>query len=98
MRIALSIHHHLDWNTGAPGSTLYLKREYEARGHEVDLLAFDALASFVSERFKQVLFPYYLAGRLGRKRAARRFDVIDASTGDLWLWGSLCRRGSRPLI
>ena len=92
MRILLTIHHHLDLNSGAAGVTLKLGEEYQKAGHQVDYFSFDNLPSKLPEIVKAIIFPYCLSVYLFIQRD---LDVIDASTGDLWLW-SLIFRHFRP--
>jgi glycosyltransferase involved in cell wall biosynthesis len=92
MRILLSIHHPLDPDLGAPGATLALGNEYSALGHEVSYLSFDDLPARLPALAKEALFPGFATGLLAR-RARRGLDVIDASTGDAWLWARLRRPG-----
>jgi glycosyltransferase involved in cell wall biosynthesis len=98
MRILLSIHHDLDPNLGAPGATIALGEEYARLGHDVSHLSFDDLPRRLPPRAKELLYPEFAAWHLSR-RARRGLDVVDASTGDAWLWGRARRRGrTRPLL
>ena len=83
MKILLTIHHHLDLNSGAAGVTLKLGEEYQKAGHQVSYFSFDNLPSKLPEIVKAIIFPYWLSVYLLIKQD---LDVIDASTGDLWLW------------
>jgi glycosyltransferase involved in cell wall biosynthesis len=97
MRILLSIHHALDPNFGAPGATLALGEEYGRLGHQVSYLSFDDLPRWLPPPAKELLYPEFAAYRL--MRSACRVDVVDASTGDAWLWARAIRRdGVRPLL
>jgi glycosyltransferase involved in cell wall biosynthesis len=95
IRVLLCIHHWLDPNAGAPGLTLSLGDSLEAKGCTVDYFAFDhAYGRRRQEQVHhQVRFPWQVARQLTRR--ARHFDVIDASTGDAWLWATLRRPGNR---
>lgn len=95
MRILLCLHHHLDSNTGAPGVTLALGEQYRALGHEVSFLSFDDLPGWLHGPASEVLFPEAAAALLARR--ARSVDVVDATTGDAWLWGRM-RRDERPKL
>ena len=90
MKILLIIHHHLDPNAGAAGVTLKLGQEYRKAGHQVSYFSFDNLPSKLPEIIKAIAFPYWLAAHLLAKK--QPIDVIDASTGDTWLWAKLFRR------
>jgi len=96
MKILLTIHHPLDPNSGAPGSVLKLGQLYQHLGHEVQYLSHDDLP----KRLPDVLFPEFVAAYLHRHNQRHQFDVIDASTGDAWVWGSLLRRfaPNQPLL
>lgn len=90
MRILLTIHHELELNSGAPGTTLRLADAYRHRGHEVEIIGFDELLpSKLPEQAKMLAFPWAVAARLARVGHRPHFDVIDASTGDSWLIGAL---------
>jgi glycosyltransferase involved in cell wall biosynthesis len=96
MRILLTIHHTLDPDSGAPGTTLQLADEYRRLGHTVKIWSFDDLPSVIGERANKVLFPLSVAGRAWKRR--HEFDVIDTSTCDAWLWASLPSQARRPLL
>lgn len=94
MRILLTVHHDLDPDSGAPGTTLRLAEEYRRAGHDVEVLGLgELLLHRLPEQARMVAFPWAVAARLARAQSA--FDVIDASTGDAWLLGTL-RRALRP--
>jgi glycosyltransferase involved in cell wall biosynthesis len=96
MRVLFSIHHELDPDTGAPGATIALGEHLAELGHEVDYLSFDDMPVKLPFMAATISYPYFAAARLAG-RAARRADVIDASTGDAWAWARLDRR-RRPLL
>jgi glycosyltransferase involved in cell wall biosynthesis len=96
MRILLCVHHPLDANTGAPGITLQLGDEYRALGHEVEFLSFDDLPARLRGPAAELTFPEAAALMLARR--GRRFDVVDATTGDAWLWARLDRSGRRARL
>lgn len=96
MRILLSIHHELDPDSGAPGATLALGEALQELGHEVSYLSFDDLPVRLPFLAASVAFPYFAALKIAA--SAHRFDVVDASTGDAWVWGRLDRRTDRPLL
>ncbi len=96
-RILLAIHHELDPDAGAPGATLDLGAALRAAGHHVSLLSWHDLPSAFPRQLKSLLFPIRVAVEIARSEG---FDVVDASTGDAWIWaavrrGSLRRRGPR---
>ena len=101
LRVLLSIHHELDPDTGAPGATFALGESLRRLGHDVEYLSFDDMPVRLPERAASVAYPPFVAARLAR-RSRPGLDVIDASTGDAWLWAKLQRRarrgGRRPLL
>lgn len=94
MRILMTIHHHLDMNSGAAGSTMHLAHEYEKLGHHVEIFSYDDLPKSLGRVGTQLFFPFYVARHLYRKRGLVSMDVIDASTGDACLYAKL-RKGLR---
>lgn len=102
MRILLTIHHELDPDSGAPGTTLRLAEEYQRAGHRVEVFGFgELLPGRLPEQARMVAFPWAVAARLARASRGPAFDVIDASTGDAWLVGALRRafpRGVREAL
>ena len=97
MRILLTIHLPLDPNGGGAGTTVDLARAYESEGHSVRVLSYDDLPAKVRGRGQELAFPWYLAAWLRRYAARHRVDVVDASTGDAWLWSAF-RNGGGPLL
>jgi glycosyltransferase involved in cell wall biosynthesis len=95
VRVLLCVHHRLDPHQGAPGATLALGAALEERGCAVEYLGYDHLFGDVErERVShQLRFPWGVARVLSRRSGG--FDVVDASTGDAWLWASLGRPGGR---
>jgi glycosyltransferase involved in cell wall biosynthesis len=98
MRILLSIHHKLDPNKGASGVTLKLGEAYQKLGHQVDYYSTDDLPSHLSEKVKGLMFPWFLAAHLSKLCHHQTIDVVDASTGDAWLWAKVRRRIANPLL
>ncbi len=100
MKILLTIHHQLDPHSGAPGSVLKLGQAYQQLGHEVVYYAFDSCPHWIPRWATGILFPECLAGYLIQSAKWRSLDVIDASTGDAWIWGAWLQRLSRkpPLL
>lgn len=72
-----------------------LAKEYTKKGHNVEIFSFDNLPGYIPEKLKAVVFPYYLALYIDKRIRKGRLDVIDASTGDAWVWGALHRKGHR---
>lgn len=96
MRVLLSVHHELDADSGAPGATMALGSELAGLGNSVSYLSFDDLPGRPPFMAASLAYPYFAAAKLAA--AAKDFDVIDASTGDAWVWGRLDRRRKRPLL
>lgn len=96
MKILMTIHHRLERNAGAAGVTLSLAEQFRKLGHETAIVSFDDLPNRLTEKVHRLLFPYLVAARMARER--NRWDVLDASSGDAWICGSLLRRRGRPLI
>jgi glycosyltransferase involved in cell wall biosynthesis len=96
VRILFTVHHELDEDAGAPGATVDLARACRELGHEAEIYAHDALPGALGGRGRELLFPWAVCTHLVRD--AERRDVVDASTGDAWVWGTLRRSGDRPLL
>ena len=91
-RMLVTIHHHLDRNSGAPGTTMAFADAAAAAGFVVELLSHDSLPRLLQGRIALLSFPLLVlwrairGSRLGDgKRIA--FDWVDASAGDAWLLG-----------
>lgn len=98
MKIHLVVHHELDPNSGAAGSVLCLGEEFTRAGHDVTIYSWSDLPERMAPLQKQVLFPVFVARHLGYRGAERREDVVDASTGDTWLWSLVGRRPRETLL
>lgn len=96
MRVLFSIHHELDPDTGAPGATIALGEHLAEIDNEVAYLSFDDMPVKLPFMAAAITYPYFAAARLAK--VARRYDVVDASTGDAWAWARLDRRARRPLL
>lgn len=91
MKILLTIHHELDPNLGAPGVTWRIGQEYKKLGHEVSYFSFDDLPKFLPSIVKAMLFPEFVAYRVAVLANQDKVDILDASTGDAWLWARLSK-------
>jgi glycosyltransferase involved in cell wall biosynthesis len=100
MKILLTIHHELDRNAGAPGATWKLGQEYQKLGHEVQYYTFDNLPDKLSGRVKSIMFPGFVASQISALVKKQAVDVVDASTGDAWIWAKMRRifRENSPLL
>lgn len=97
MRILLSLHGKLDPNSGGGGATTALGETLGGLGQDVRYLSFDDLPRSLPPRVAMLTYPYFAASRF-RREARRGLDVLDASLGDAWVWGSLPRGARRPLL
>lgn len=86
MKILFTIHHYLDINTGAPGSTLQLGGEYQKLGHDVSYYSYDNLPKKLPDIAKGISFSAWIAAHLLAQSKNQAIDVIDSSTKDAWLW------------
>jgi glycosyltransferase involved in cell wall biosynthesis len=98
MNILLAIHHELDPNAGAAGVTCKLGQEFQKLGHNVDYYSFNNLPSQLPEIVKSIVFPEFVASHLTALTRHKQIDVIDASTGDAWVWAKLRRNPDRSLL
>ncbi|QZZ20061.1 glycosyltransferase family 4 protein [Leptothermofonsia sichuanensis E412] len=99
MKILFTCHYNFNTNAGAAGVTWRLGQEYERLGHEVDYYSYDSLPQRLHPLAKVALFPEFVAWRIAALERQTGVDIVDASTGDGWLWASFNRkRQHRPLI
>jgi glycosyltransferase involved in cell wall biosynthesis len=99
MNILLTIHHNLDPNAGASGITWRLGQEYQKLGHKIYYYSFSDLPSHLPEIVQTILFPGFTANYLFKLTHQHSIDVIDASTGDLWVWAKLSHNNhDNPLL
>jgi glycosyltransferase involved in cell wall biosynthesis len=100
MKILLTIHHNLDPNAGAPGVTWQLGQQYQMLGHEVQFYSFDNLPSKIVGKAKSIVFPWFVATHVSRLVKQQNIDVVDASTGDAWVWMKMFKNSTKnsPLL
>ena len=108
MRVLLAIHTDLNINAGAAGSTYWLAKEFKGLGHEVELYSFDdlphwmqrpELPDWTTRRLKEVLFPFFVKGRIRALRRHSGLDVAVISSVGAWLAAlRFFRKGEGPLI
>jgi glycosyltransferase involved in cell wall biosynthesis len=99
LRILLTVHHVLDVDSGAPGATHRLADEYRKLGHDVAIFSLDDLPPRLPVKAKELLFPLFVAFRIRSAQKSEPLHIVDASTGDAWLWSLFRRRGTgRPLL
>src|SRR4028119_562529 len=98
MKILLTIHHNLDPNAGALSLRWQLGQEYQKLGHEVEYYSFDNLPHKLSGMVESIMFPEFLASQILALSQKRAVDVVDASTGDAWVWVKLRRSSNSPAL
>jgi glycosyltransferase involved in cell wall biosynthesis len=100
MKILLTIHHDLDPNAGAPGVTWQLGQQYQMLGHEVLFYSFDNLPPEIAGKAKSIVFPWFVATHMSRLVKQQNIDVVDASTGDAWVWMKMLKNSTEkpPLL
>ena len=100
MKVLLTIHHELNPDAGAPGATLKVGQHYQQLGHDVQYYSFDDLPQQLPGLAKGMLFPEFVAARVAVLAKQNTVDVIDASTGDAWIWGKFLhdKRHNQPLL
>lgn len=100
MKTLFTFHYPSDPNTGGPGATWRLGREYEKLGHQVEFYSLDHLPKRLSPLARFILFPEFTAAKLLTSHHQSPIDVIDASTADAWIWGSILQKlqKQRPLL
>ncbi len=98
MRILLTVHHKLQPDTGAPGVTLNLASALRGLGHDVEVLGFERVLPRLGDRFDKLLFPIAASSRVARELRRGVFDIVDASTGDLWLLPQQLLAASRTVV
>ena len=89
MKILMIVHYPFNRNAGAAGVIWRLGQEYEKLGHQVEYYSFDNLPKNLPNRVKRVLFPGFVADRIRKLAQQQAIDVVDASTGDTWLWSKI---------
>jgi glycosyltransferase involved in cell wall biosynthesis len=96
VRVLFAVHTPVDPRLGGPGASIAVARELGLIGHEVEFFGYDHAFPGVTEfsARHQVVFPWKLARFL--IRSATRFDVLDITTGDSYIWARLGRRGAAP--
>lgn len=100
MKTLFTCHYPFDLNAGAAGVTWRLGQEFQRLGHEVEYYSLSDLPQRFHPLLKSVAFPTFVAHKLYRSLQQDWIDVIDASTGDAWMWGALLQRlqPERPLL
>ena len=95
LRVHLVAHHHLDRAAGVSGATLALGAALTKRGCTVTYYSFDdafGVAPAGNEIARMLRFPWHVAEHLAS--AGAPYDIIDATTGDTWVWARRKRPGN----
>jgi len=100
MKILIVAHHYLDPNAGASGATLRLAEQYERQGHKVCYYSFEDLPHQFPKLTEMLMFPGLVASHIARLVKQQEIDVVEAMTGDNWVWGKFLQNFSpkRPLL
>ena len=99
MKILLTCHYNFDTNAGAAGVTWRLGQEYEKLGHQVYYYSLDNLPNKLHRLAKFATFPEFVMYKIESICKQQRLDIVDASTGDSWLWALLQNnKQNRPLL
>lgn len=97
MKILFTCHYHRNPNAGAFGVTWRLGQEYQRLGHDVAYYSLDDLPQTLHPLAKVAAFPEFVAYKAATLARQGGLDVVDASTGDSWVWSLLQKmRGDRP--
>lgn len=95
MRLLMTLHHEREVETGVARVTRSLATAFIEQGAEVELFSFEDLPQRLRGKARWVAFPWAVAQHL--RRNPGRYDVIDGSTGDLWVH-ALTAGSSGPLL
>lgn len=100
MKTLFTCHYPFDVNAGAAGVTCRLGQEYQKLGHDVQYYFIDELPGKLPELAKFASFPEFTARHIWALCQREAIDVIDASSGDAWVWAKFLQHFSahRPLI
>jgi glycosyltransferase involved in cell wall biosynthesis len=100
MKILLTVHYEFNPNAGAAGVAWQLGQEYQKLGHEVEYYSLSNLPKKLSALAKTIVFPEFVAHHIWSLSRKQAIDVVDASTGDTWIWAKLRQNlgKNRPLI
>lgn len=99
MKILLTCHYSFDANAGAAGVTWRLGQEYEKLGHQVFYYSLNNLPNRLHPLGKFITFPEFVASKISQLCHQESIDMVDASTGDGWVWGILQKQKKNcPLL
>ncbi len=99
MKTLFTCHYPFDVNAGAAGVTWRLGQEYQKLGHDVAYYSLDDVPQ-IHKLAKLSAFPIFVARQISQLLDKQAVDVVDASTGDAWMWATLFSkfRKRRPLL
>ncbi len=89
MKILFTLHYEFNPNAGAAGATWQLGQAYQKLGHQVYYYFTDNLPRQLPKVTKRILFPEFVATHIAKFCRNHNIDVIDASTGDTWIWAKI---------
>ena len=95
LRILITIHYPLNYNSGAAGLLIRLADALRGLGHEVEMFGFDQMTGRTGRKVDELTFPIQASRVIRRKLLNGSVDAVDASTGDLWPLSSTLLRGAR---
>lgn len=95
IRILLTLHHDCHADSGVGRVTRELAAGYRDLGHTVDVFSFEDLPDRLTGKGRWMAFPWAVDRLL---RSSGPWDVVDASTGDLWVHASRRRQTPGPLL
>lgn len=95
MKILMTYHGKLDINSGAAGSMINIGKNLENLGVEVDYFTYDNLPQDWDRRLIHFTFPFFVYKHV---RQFRKWDIVDACTGDSWLLGNLKSREMPKIV
>jgi len=79
--------------------TWRLGQEYQQLGHTVEYYSLDDLPVKLHPLAKVAVFPEFVASKIASLERKQAVDVVDASTGDGWVWSALRQKSrNRPLM
>jgi glycosyltransferase involved in cell wall biosynthesis len=98
MRVHFVAHHERNRAAGVSGATQSLGDALAKQGCEVSYFHFDDAfpTATGSELSRMIRFPWRVASHLSRM--GRDVDVVDATTGDAWVWGMRRGRSRTTLV
>jgi len=98
MRVLFAVHAPLDPRLGTAAASILVSSQLQKQGHDVELYgyneAFPRAREFTASH--QLRFPWQLARHL--HKSGGKFDVVDATSGDIYVWERLGRPGGKLAV